>query len=416
MPTKTCAPRDISDNCELVLDFLVLFGKSYFMRQTRLLVACLVGCSSVFGISRAAALWELQFKEEAMFLCDWIGQHNVPRDISRPRVCKDPDSVSPDDAYDQTKGFWSDWRSKDAGTAQGAEIAFGSLWEIHWSAIERDSSALAKLPRHHLDIDADANVVGFTTTVSGIGVALPTFATNNVGVNTPNAASIYSLNALSTLQKSCDSSNGFNTFRSQVSCFKRCLAVVPDGPTSLMDVDNKLFILTAESLLEDIQGKRLTKAAARVELQKTYIEIRERQKAAADREVQSENERSLQVVALAQQQQLEQEQRRANEAAQAVSEQQAARKTQDAQTQFNECTEQAATRRMAIAQAQRNVNLRNQEIIQARFAVFGDRKNCQRDPTWYRSMPLPLPQSPSTSFTSQCRDNGIGITCDTESN
>jgi len=87
-------------------------------------------------------------------------------------------------------------------------------------------------------------------------------------------------------QNVCDAGHGFKTFSKQVWCIKSLIARSGDYASQ---PEVKLYVLTADKLVEDVSAGRLSPAAGRVELQKTYMDVLERERAQAAREA---NERA----------------------------------------------------------------------------------------------------------------------------
>jgi hypothetical protein len=77
--------------------------------------------------------------------------------------------------------------------------------------------------------------------------------------------------SLAEIQAGCDADHGYKTFGSQVKCIKSCMSLV-----NADSGDVQLYLLTADKLADDVARKQITVAAARVELQKAYLEFRDR--------------------------------------------------------------------------------------------------------------------------------------------
>jgi hypothetical protein len=91
----------------------------------------------------------------------------------------------------------------------------------------------------------------------------------------PAAATSSASEALAKIQIGCDSPHGDKPFASQVKCIESGIR----GSRALADTDSgnlRLYMLTADKLVDDVSRKQTTVAAARVELQKAYLEFRDR--------------------------------------------------------------------------------------------------------------------------------------------
>jgi hypothetical protein len=91
----------------------------------------------------------------------------------------------------------------------------------------------------------------------------------------PAAAATSAGEALAKIQMGCDSPHGDKTFASQVKCIESGIRV----SRALADADSgnlRLYRLTADKLVDDVSRNQTSVAAARVELQKAYLEFRDR--------------------------------------------------------------------------------------------------------------------------------------------
>jgi hypothetical protein len=80
---------------------------------------------------------------------------------------------------------------------------------------------------------------------------------------------------LAEIQAGCDANHGYNTFGSQVKCIKSGIQT----SRSMANADSgvvQLYVLTADKLVDDVARKQITVAAARVELQRAYLDFRDR--------------------------------------------------------------------------------------------------------------------------------------------
>jgi hypothetical protein len=105
-------------------------------------------------------------------------------------------------------------------------------------------------------------IIGFGATMLMIGVAI---ASPDLPVPRHDTLQDY--------ENVCNETNGFTTFSMQVSCVKALVNEESSGFVSPRDPDTQLYLLTADKLVDDVNNKRATVAAARVSLQRALIEV-----------------------------------------------------------------------------------------------------------------------------------------------
>jgi hypothetical protein len=191
-------------------------------------------------------------------------------------------------------------------------------------------------------------------------------------------------NTVADFQVACyAASESFKAFSQQVSCIKRLLAASPNPHHSSSNPDVQLYLLTADKLVDDVKHKRLTPAAARVELQRAYLDIRQRQASEAQEQarIAAERETAQQERARAE------EQAREGERAQyaATVQQQAI-----AEAAEQRCIQLATERQDALSAG----NSGQYGMQQGMRNLFGNPavKNCRDDPDWYLTIPAPKPR------------------------
>jgi len=81
---------------------------------------------------------------------------------------------------------------------------------------------------------------------------------------------------LAKVQIECDTLHGYKTFGSQVKCVKEGIRASPDLSATIISGDLQLYTLTADNLVDEVARKSITPSAARVELQKAFLEFRDR--------------------------------------------------------------------------------------------------------------------------------------------
>jgi hypothetical protein len=212
--------------------------------------------------------------------------------------------------------------------------------------------------------------------------------------------------SIGTFQAECDAGHGFKTFNKQVGCIKDLIASSgPYGPQP----EVMLYSLTADKLVEDVKAGRLRPAAARVELQKAYLEV-------LDREHARDAEQRAQVAREVAAKGAEERERRAvqvaEEAREAARQQQALERADAVQN----CIQQVRARREALW-----AHDRSGAAVMQRSAINlgGDpiEKNCSTNPNAYQAIPLPRP-------VTTCQGDGwqfpysssmdVDMTCTTE--
>jgi hypothetical protein len=176
-------------------------------------------------------------------------------------------------------------------------------------------------------------------------------------------------------------------FSQQVACIKGLMSSSTDPDNSQSNPDAQLYLLTADKLVDDVQHKRMTAPAARVELQRTYLDIRQRTEAQRAA-VQREEAAAARAAAEAQQ--------RAREA-EAQAQLERAQLQARAQAAVQYCVEQVRARR----QAQYSHTGANGQIQQGINGAFGDpvERNCATNPNAYQAIPPPPVQT-------NCRGDG----------
>jgi len=219
-------------------------------------------------------------------------------------------------------------------------------------------------------------------------------------LNNPALADAF-VNILDEIQAGCNAAHGFKTFGSQVKCIETGTVGLTIYPNT---GDIQLYLLTAEKLADDVAKKKITVASARVELQKAYLDFRERR----DRKNAEASAQANAAKLETQRQEAEVERRREVAEAQSRSDE-AARQYAQAQANaqmmadIQNCVALAYERQNALA-ASPNPSVRNvasgQQGLRNMAGVTMENA-CQSDPNWYRSIPV-APQ------TSHCAPDYLG--------
>lgn len=204
-------------------------------------------------------------------------------------------------------------------------------------------------------------------------------------------------------QRSCDASRGYSTISKQIDCTKHRLIRRYEMNLQPLDPNVELYIFTVDQMLEEISNGVRSEAAARVELQKTFLNIREREAIAIQ---------SQQIVKAAELQREQQERERRDSEAAKLEEtrQSAAALVLAAETSRRE---REAAVGFCIAEVLRRQRANpNQIQVAAENAGRGlggssIQKECAKNPDWFRSIADPV--------QTICQQNYIGrVTCVTK--
>jgi hypothetical protein len=179
----------------------------------------------------------------------------------------------------------------------------------------------------------------------------------------------------------CNADHGFKTFSKQVWCIKELIAHSGDYGSQ---PEVTLYALTADKLVDDVRTGRLSPAAARVELQRAYLEVLDRERAlGADQQARAAREEQAQAAA-------EQERRAAAEAEaarEAAEHQQASERAAAVQN----CIEQVRARQAALNRSQGALGQINQGLYGGTNPAA--ERNCSANPNAYQAIPLPPRQT-----------------------
>lgn len=193
---------------------------------------------------------------------------------------------------------------------------------------------------------------------------------------------------LANIQAECADAHGHGGFGSQVKCIKS--GIQNSGGLATADSgDVQLYVLTADKLVDDVARKHITVAAARVELQKAFLEFRER----TNRKNADASNRAYTARLEAQAQQAEVQRRQAAADAEARAEL-AARQNAQAQADaqiaaIQNCVALAHERQQAAYERAQNPGVR--AGLGLAFGGNTAETACQRDPNWYRTILVPPP-------------------------
>jgi hypothetical protein len=271
----------------------------------------------------------------------------------------------------------------------------------------------------HLCEDGDAGCGEYKRHLAEDGIAcsrisVPLTAPIQARLQAPEgaAAALGQADGLAEIQAGCDAARGYKTFGSQVKCIKggiqtsRSLANADSG-------DVQLYLLTADKLVDDVARKQLTVAAARVELQRAYLDFRER----TNRSIAEAGEQANAERFQAQRQQAEVERRQAaadaeSRAAEAARQYAQAQVQEQANAQMmaavQNCVALAYDRQNALATSPSPMVRINAAGLQGMRGMAGVtvENACQRDPNWYRTIPVAPPVQQQQR--SHCDRDGMG--------
>ena len=160
--------------------------------------------------------------------------------------------------------------------------------------------------------------------------------------------------------------------------------------------------MTADKLVDDVKHHRITASGARLELQRTYVDIRQRNLAEA--------ESNARVAALEKEQQARaaQAERVAEEARERERQAQAAA-TAQAQAAVLACIQHANTRLQAQLDGAPGMQA---AAISAGIAYTRQAapRRCSEDSNWYQTIAPPPPRQTVTN----CRQDALGVRCTTQ--
>jgi hypothetical protein len=112
------------------------------------------------------------------------------------------------------------------------------------------------------------------------GPPYPSPSTINPGAITGQASSDVGNSragdSLAKLLSECDVAHGYKTFSVEVKCIKNGIRVSQDLSATTVSEEVQLYTLTADNLADEVSRKAISPAAARVELQKAFLEFRDR--------------------------------------------------------------------------------------------------------------------------------------------
>lgn len=217
-------------------------------------------------------------------------------------------------------------------------------------------------------------------------------------------------NTIGDFQTACYAKSSHTNFSQQVACIKGLISGSTNPSHSLSDPDVQLYVLTADKLVDDVQHKRITASAARVELQHTYMEIRQRHEAQRTA-LQQQQAAATQAAAEAQ--------ARAQEA-EAQAQLERAQLQARAEAAVERCIDIANAKKAAMFQQMTQQNARNNQVggIAQGVMVAGGNPvmqlfnnltgKCRANPNWYETLPMP-----PTSVVTECEERGAGFTCTT---
>ena len=99
-----------------------------------------------------------------------------------------------------------------------------------------------------------------------------------------SAAHVSAADEIGDYQNLCDPEHGYATFQKQVACIKSQI----ERSFNKSDPEIQLYVMTADKLIDDVRAKRTTGSAARVDLQKVYLDLVREDAHVAQAEAQTE--------------------------------------------------------------------------------------------------------------------------------
>jgi hypothetical protein len=82
--------------------------------------------------------------------------------------------------------------------------------------------------------------------------------------------------SLARLRSECDVAHGYKAFSAEVRCIENGIRVSQDFSATTVSDEIQLYTLTADNLVDEVGRKAMSPTAARVELQKAFLEFRDR--------------------------------------------------------------------------------------------------------------------------------------------
>lgn len=194
---------------------------------------------------------------------------------------------------------------------------------------------------------------------------------------------------LAYIQAGCDVTHGYQTFSSQVTCIKNDIRLSQVLSAATVSDDVQLYTLTADNLVDELGRKRISPTAARVELQKAFLDFRDRvnrQNAETTAKENVARSQAQQAAASAQAAQEREHQRLAAAQAAAEAEQREINRRRDDLVAF--CVSEANQRLFA------NTSFAYDNLQLGLFPIWkGTYHNvdrlCANDTYWYKQVPPP---------------------------
>jgi hypothetical protein len=187
------------------------------------------------------------------------------------------------------------------------------------------------------------------------------------------------IDAIGDAQRVCNSST--DTFDRQVRCIKRVVNhsdIDPSSPAA------ELYMLTVGELADEVESKSKSAAAARIELQESYLRLRQQQVLTAEAE--------MRIEALRQQEEHVTSDAAANERLRTMTAQQeAARAVAIRNDAVQTCVSIAKQRREQALNSPDVRISRAGNIDRALRTLAGDdtERQCTSNPNWYQTVPVP---------------------------
>jgi hypothetical protein len=210
---------------------------------------------------------------------------------------------------------------------------------------------------------------------------------------------------LAKIQTECDAGHGYKTFGGQTKCVKDGIHGSPNLSAAAVSGELQLYMLIADNLVDKVERKQISSSEARVELQKAFLEFRDRtiqQLAETSAKQDAARLRAHQAEEIANAAQDREAQRNASlQAAEEVQNREAQRRQNDA---IEFCVSEA-TQRIAANPQFRNDNTFTLGIYQVGDTYRNVDKFCANDKYWFKQVP------PPRKFIN-CQNQGmLGVNC-----
>jgi hypothetical protein len=183
---------------------------------------------------------------------------------------------------------------------------------------------------------------------------------------------------LSEIQDGCDAGHGFHTFGAQVECIENGIRASSSGVPANVSGVLQLYTLSAENLADEVNRKTISQGAARVELQKAFLDCR-------DRLARQFSESAAKESALALQ--LQRDEQAANAAREAENDRRSNAQMIQAAQDREFARRQSELVAYCVATANQLIRSNPMYVNEHFFQGIHPDTSCAADPYWYKTIP-----------------------------